>query len=892
MIIHKILRGEGAEKYLPFALAKQRQLERLFGTEHFITQKYDLGDAQVEVELAPPAAFVRITATEELYFEFLTTGWPVVNRIYTQDNNKFAGYYPYAVNVSLLLDANRELVAKPTIRNQGRNPNAVPTRNRRTFQVGLINEPCLYPVEKKDRHPATLYQCWSPLHPYTGMLTRTYNQGSGTILDPGSSGSTMERDFYYDIGFEYLLDGQKAGVGNKKTAYLLGNRDWPRRSGVQIVTHQAYGPRTFAIYVDVFNQFSVFPISQIEPFTGLDVVKQNVNEKFIKTMRPTFPVWAHVATVTKKSIDRAIKENAWSDTINQPETDWQLTADGTKACAIVVERVPVAFDQSYFTQDPEWSHLANPLTTEWLQRTTGIDSRQPAYYPAEGLNFQPQRYMIGPGIIEVSIQITITGPNPEDFALNLTTTEIRSPRSSPYCSLMVGYAWQDTPDKTVSKGDMLVIDVERWYKPNDSAAVGFSFMSLKNLTKNTEVRAFSGAALVACDLHTVSWVVELRAYETVTRTLATLPGPHTPTSSPDKNYIITHPAIAVYTQNALREVLFADEMTNAAARTTLTALASINPRDQLTPPIQWAYLPLNDLPGWGDARLSVIRDYYARRYQWQNPEKEPFASANPSAQTWNWWHAGATETFPPIILCYVTTPYVGWWAYTDEIITRIGINTGITFFVHPNGTWAFFSNTGFYNRHGTPVLWGGDQGGSRRGNGVVDNEALTMYDTLTPMLAANAPFASLVYDRVHFNFVDKKGNVKSKDETFLGLYNKAIEKADAFGPLTLSNFKARFFLNVVTGDSGYPEYPHPQVVELRIVYAGAALYWHDRAYHGNAQGLYSLNFMLENEGTLRRFDMGMYFEQSSSQWQSGLPLVTLLSNIHDPVFSTCTLIGA
>ena len=74
MNIHKILNGEGAEQYLPFALSKLHQFELLART--VVVQKYQIDDAKIIIEYNPLANqhHIRIDkAGGTLGYEFFTT---------------------------------------------------------------------------------------------------------------------------------------------------------------------------------------------------------------------------------------------------------------------------------------------------------------------------------------------------------------------------------------------------------------------------------------------------------------------------------------------------------------------------------------------------------------------------------------------------------------------------------------------------------------------------------------------------------------------------------------------------------------------------------------------------------------------------------------------------
>ena len=76
MIVHKLLIGEGAGTYLPFALARLRELESI-DPDGFFEQTFKVDGATINVRQVGNEQFIRITIDGGFYFEFATSGFPV-----------------------------------------------------------------------------------------------------------------------------------------------------------------------------------------------------------------------------------------------------------------------------------------------------------------------------------------------------------------------------------------------------------------------------------------------------------------------------------------------------------------------------------------------------------------------------------------------------------------------------------------------------------------------------------------------------------------------------------------------------------------------------------------------------------------------------------------------
>jgi hypothetical protein len=135
-------------------------------------------------------------------------------------------------------------------------------------------------------------------------------------------------------------------------------------------------------------------------------------------------------------------------------------------------------------------------------------------------------------------------------------------------------------------------------------------------------------------------------------------------------------------------------------------------------------MPLNDLRDWTDADLSSLRERYTRAltkagattpYGTYAGNPTPYLNAEISEFGYKYWKTGSYATpapstaaknwydnivrhglLKPYVLFDLQLPRPGWWQHTGQLVQRLETNPHHTFFTHPNGAWAFFSQDFIY----------------------------------------------------------------------------------------------------------------------------------------------------------------------------------------------------
>jgi len=852
MHIHKVLRGAGAALYLPFGLSRLKALHRQHGDGYF-SQKYIINGTQVEVTHRPGYAVVRVTAAiTGFHFEFQTSGFPVQTRTDTHFGDIYKAGTIRASSLNGVALA--QLLGGALV-----NFTDATEPLKRAQQVQLEDEPISYPIKTNKIYDRLLLESWSPGSPHSGVLSDCYHLEMfpwGSNDQRGSAISYKARDVAYDVGYADMQD-----VNHVRYAYLRTHADWPRSAGIRKVVDALYGTREFAIYVDAFDQVSAFPTAEITSVVegGDGTPNQNVLDTYVQYARVAFPAWVYAKT---EKFSTYFSANPGDIGLTEfPEYDWKIHPDGTKMCAVVYERDAATFDAAHYgafdhTWDGTSGHKAfMPNATSWGVFNTEAFGINPQF---GSFDSPSTMYQVGTGLLEVSINISLTGTNPEDFTLTLSPpTEVRRPTTSDLCTLLAGYSFVDIkssvstaefPDFDVNRGDMLVVDVECHGRDTD-AAYG-SFLSVKNLTNSREIRVFPCenriqvvndlvtnqlAKIVACDLGTVSFAVKHGWADF------------------SNNGTICHFGVAVYTLNQHRKTFYPATI-DPAAQTRLDALIASNGRTVLADAFGVVDLmPLSESRTWGDTDMDALREDYDVTTRFVDPSSNPAfldgtpvalignfamnssglkyhvatrAHSAPTANATRWFYdllSGGNTTAIPFPLFNLSNPLVGRYQYAEHLTKRINISPFNTFFTHPNGSWAFFSQEWLYNK-------AGQRSTLVAGAGTIGQAA---YETCAVSLDV-ANFEHCIFDGVHI-----QGKL---DSTFVALYNKAIAAGihdgtltDSLTAITVDDLRATFDTDTIPDATDSTVTYH----SLKVSWQGIDFRLTDHAYYDGTKKLHT-----------------------------------------------------
>lgn len=822
----------------------------LSGTRHW-HQQYMIDVADVSVTLKGRTVHIIIKPADQFYFEYATSGYPVLTDTVTQGGVDYTSYKGCMVGVNVAL-RNGALVTSPHILNNKRDTNGAHlSLVERGYQIQLIHEPVAYPQSTfkygRVRALKTVYEAYAPPHAWSGVLLRTTDIPLSTFSVPQSMGPNStytSRDIGYDVPY---MDGDKSDP--VRIAYIKDTADWPRANGRQLVEDDDFGSREFAIYVDAFNQFAVFPTAGITALNPADPYAQNVPEFLVRRLEPELPAWCYVPS-TKAKDYWASNPNTLEWAVDEPETEWKFNHLGTKAVAILFEREAYSFDSTYWAVDPSATQEFDATDFAALSSWMGVFSNYTESFAP--YTYNPTRYFIAPGVIEVEIEIELTGPNLEDYVAKLKVRTVRQAsvdEDKSRWAMAVGYVWYDIPKnkhlgRNVKAGELVALDVEYWVHPmgtNGDATERQIIYSIRSLEKVDELFSLVGMPLLALDLTTLSMVGRLDIYTQEYRF----------SGGANVGYNIRHSGALIIHNGVGKEILYPETMSpdlkpqfeqylNTSGRDVLKAL-------DVASGGQWRYVPVTTpYDGWTSS-FTDYRDWWARQdwywydewYAFIDPDldgggKVRFKTGTHSFpadgdDTETWLNALGGD-FRPLFFC--DSPRWGWHQYTNLMAGFMLLSSQTTFYTHPNGTYVFWCDGWVYDKNGMP--WDFTNG---IGPGASGNIAMSpLYTYMKNTLSAYDPtkIEHVIFDRVHFEVRSGGKALATKNTTLRELYNKAVEigKAaetledpDNFKPIELKDMRATFTKEI--GDDVDAEH---QFLDLKVTWHGRDYWSRESAY--------------------------------------------------------------
>ena len=799
------------------------------------THEYTIDIVNVKIRIRGRVCLIEITPIDAFYFEFASSANPIKRDLIVGGGGGFSfeRYNGVIVGVDVRMMDNAMSVT-PRINKQRRTPNgADASLIQRAYMVDLYNEPVAYrnPVHRfgRTRYPDTLMESWAPNNPHTGIHTR------GLGLLPGAGVSEMRlplathtlRDIDFDVPFE--RNHNKDPI---QDAYIRINADWPRANGVQVVKHDKYGSREFAIYVDAFNQFHVFPTAAIEPLSATNPYDQNVATKYVQRLVPVFPAWCFVQSQMLSTF-WAADPSGTGAYVDLPEPDWQFHPEGTRAASIIYERVPYVYDTPKFTTG-DGATAPKPFTQadfDTFAAGLGVQGRHQVTLAG---GYHEQRYFVAPGVIEVTIQITLTGDLLENYTAEIFVREVRRPTTTPYCALYVGYIWYDVPfgakvvkddkgniikDERIAKiGQFVAYDVERWTSGTTLANAKISrIMSVKDLDTGVELFTCPAGPLFGIDVKSLSFVMQTWNATTTKREMPRKFGDPAGTSK-NADWRTFQFGMWVVIGGKPKEILWPATMPDDAKRyVTDLGLMTIGPltwrQKQNTLAFDdptWHLVALNDPTDWTTGNWGLYRDAYLQNVMQSIGGSHPYPPDAPAIE--RTLEADYWSYYIGLHVFYTATPKWGWYTYADEICNCVANGGDSTFYVHPSGTWAFWNNQNVYIPKGQPTNGDGD---------VVDYLPGFDEDVKT--------IEHVIFDRVHFEMRNDHRVLGHHDTTFLKLYNKAVEKGqkektleDGIETIGDADLRATFDKDIYP----YAQSPFPdlQFLKLKATWDGRS-YW-------------------------------------------------------------------
>jgi len=486
--VHKILKGEGAERFLPFALSKLRFL--IGSSQSIRVQSYRVDDAEIRIEMNPTTEqhFVRIEALGgSLGYEFFTT---------YDEIGKYSGTAWWATSVRPNVAEPGLKVGKLSTSFGNPSPPLVP-RDPMARAINLQRNAEYHWWPAKEGVKATDAVRTKPYFMTSTLGVQSW-QGNTRDFQSYLSSFSLVRDSIariYEFGNDVSVDVPPTlyEKGAAKAALPYPTMpDWPRRSAVMEV-----GGRRFIIMSDMHSNFRAFPESYLSssPSAYLfhptrvkiarpaDYMPAGVARPSMETMTPAargliLPSaggW-HVPAEDPAPVPHPYSE--FPDAPVEPGADerrqyqlhhylWDFHPSGSRAVAVVHTNKNKGHDtltvSNGLTQEPvtvlaeygpQYRIGADHATDEWVinaggATTIGVCER---------------------AVLEVDFHITLTGEGEDDFTFSVSTRRLMAN----YWFFDAQYAYSDPrlEARGVFGGDLLTDEIRlRGKPPGDRAEV-------------------------------------------------------------------------------------------------------------------------------------------------------------------------------------------------------------------------------------------------------------------------------------------------------------------------------------------------------------------------------------------------------------------------------------
>lgn len=844
--------------FAPIANTARQKAQQMYNTGKRVFTEYRRdGVAEASTVMHGRRCHINVTARDVFTFEFASSANPIV--LHNANQSVYVGraydYVTVGTNVRL---EGKTVNFVPRI-NLLQREDYVLTNNTSSIgafrQVQGITEPITHPFYENSYGrmltPYILQESYDPGHSHVGPYYRctsvrdSFYDGAATNA---AAGVVDGRDYDYDLPFGVNYN---AATSMSYAFFPKPLSDWPRASGIQSVTHKDYGTRKYGISIDATDQFVVFPLNRIGALVDITST-QNVPEMYVKRPTVTYPAW--VWRGSGKAVDHY---TTYGDidalVVDIPQNSWKFNHLGTKACAVMHERLAYTNDTTFWSSDAD-AHT--PWTSTKFNdfcRYMGCESLGPFTNPS--LYGGNTRYFVAPGLVEATITITITGPNDEDFTATVDVVALRTPQTAAFPVALAGYTWHDIPDcngRSVAKGDLIVLDLEYYTWPYVYGGTYVNalhervlLLSCKNLTAGTELFSILNDGLNGATVEIVEWEpTTLSAMFRIAYTNfipQTYPINYTgKTTFKGVQEFGLWPIVLGVSQGVLTPTTMPAEY-----KTRLESLAIMDGRSILEArdAPKFTAVPLNPaIDNWTGADINNYRAWWA--YEWQSPAgawyvypvdpdylyyggsgvrykqnavSEPTLSAG-GLQAKNDLDVWGAEHR---VCMFCTAPKFGWHYYQKWMAMVIKLSSFSTFYVHPSGTYAFLNRNYVYDRNGLPHYHDGQRW---RLTGQVDS--LTVYD--------DTLVEHCIFDHVQLEFqVDKKVR-GTRSTSFLELYNEAVKASkdatdDALKlkgdirEMTLNDLRATFTKEA----SPAPNITGGQILALKCTWDGKIGWLHE-----------------------------------------------------------------
>ena len=473
--IGKKLIGERAGAYLPFALSKLRYFASTNPPTPF-SRTIGSDDAIITLELHSPTTGSVTIIASGFNYEFTTPG----DKYMAGSFGGIATVRGYAVKVKF--NPNKETAEDKFVAiAKGSNAEASPTQewqysediralakfapHKQIWQIQHIPAHVYYASIKNKLVPTgprkldasvTLANSWSSSCEITNLNIHSRSGTVGFNYDAGVPQVTKSLPLFddiFDIGPTFFegSDIPKKGRG------IVPDSDWYKRSAYCVAEHPVFGKRAFIIMTDITNKFYAYPLgtldltlSQGSPFED-QLIKTNLPAQYVKSQDAPFPDWVRKPPSGQLARDW-YKANppsgepsveVWRRKYASkfPQYRWSFNSTATRAVTVAFfdyEEI-IGKDQVNEPPPPTPNDFAN------IGQKVGLG-------PKNGFQYDIKEAI--PGLVELKIQISITGPNAEDFDFGLSLGSQINPDTDKRYIVAADYSWGPKPGKPSYGADL------------------------------------------------------------------------------------------------------------------------------------------------------------------------------------------------------------------------------------------------------------------------------------------------------------------------------------------------------------------------------------------------------------------------------------------------------
>ena len=775
---------------MPFARNRISALKATglqYASQHFVMPD----GAKVHVRITPEHDFIELSSEPEYGYQFFTTG----PEVQTQDG----AYRGHSLKVKAIPDkdstgkhklkakaiASTLAADKPTQERPARwvyKPvaedisGAFPRKH--VWQRQGIPEHQYFAKDAAGKHPAgvapypMMADSWSQDSPI-GTLglrgSRLRVAPSGVDAQYDAAPSLFRKNAAAPTVGPFADDADKIPQGG-----FAPDADWYKRAAFVKLTHAEYGARTFCVLADISNQFHVYPAGADLSYALLEQsraqwpahaesIKTAIPDESVQRADAPLPAWCRTdPEQARTTFERAdLEGNAeWISEYlgRKPQYLWAFNSDCTKACAVVFEDI------------------------------AGIPCGQDQETPKRGDGSEIMESL--PGLVELGLHISITGPKQDDFKFSLSLDrEMRATVTKEYV-MAADYAWvvKDVDSSITNLDDLILLtgsiyhtSGERQLTPS-SSNVDLDLNALKgiitvrNHTQEKDIRYFLVAdtnlpyagvrqdpdnfnsqvrwanpyfeargVIISYDLRILAFVVQQRLI------VQDLSGGTTP-GMDDRRQGVYRAAqrVLVYAHNAL-----AKEITMDAGSALNAQLVSVFSNTSTNTLVRF---PVDDVGEYRRGRFSTPSegtpgepDHIHTAYRSLDIMRASFDERFAMM----YWYGKLNVEF----LNYGGSINAGAFLYFNKIANTIRTGSHESFSIHPNGSWSITTAPIYYY--------------SGAGTDLAAKFPFTFNGTLDEQVDPSLMKQTMV-DIISMRVTDKDGKVHDVHGTHLDCINEAF----------------------------------------------------------------------------------------------------------------------